>query len=115
LAFLYAELEKTGEAIELLKTAVEKMPGNIRVYYNLSLLYDAKQDQKNAEKTLVKSLEIDGNNKSLLYALAFHYSKYDQPEKAKKKLLKLVGLYPNNSQYASILQQLNSKGNFIKN
>jgi tetratricopeptide (TPR) repeat protein len=109
LALLYAELGNSDEAIELLNTAVKKMPENIRVYYNLSLLYDTKQDQKNAEKTLVKGLKIDGNNESLLYALAYHYSKYNQPEKAKTILIKLVQLYPNNDEYASFLQQLNSK------
>jgi tetratricopeptide (TPR) repeat protein len=109
LALLYAELNNTDEAIELLKTAITKMPDNNRVYYNLSLLYDKKQDKKNAEKTLVEGLKIDGNNESLLYALAYHYSKYNQPEKEKNILIKLVQLYPNNTQYASFLQQLNSK------
>ena len=28
------------------------MPENIRVYYNLGLLYDKKQDYKNAEKIM---------------------------------------------------------------
>jgi len=47
LALLYAELNNTDEAIELLNTAVKKMPDNSRVYYyNLSLLYNKKQDNK---------------------------------------------------------------------
>jgi predicted Zn-dependent protease len=54
-------------------------------------------------------LKIDGNNESLLYALAYHYSKYNQPEKAKNILIKLVQLYPYNTQYTSFLQQLKSK------
>ena len=106
----YAELNRTDEAIEQLEKAVEKMPDNIRVYYNLSLLYDSKEDQNNSEKTLIKGLKIDGKNESILYALAYHYSKYDQVEKAKNILIKLVQLYPNNVQYANFLQQLNSKG-----
>lgn len=110
LGLFYAELNRTDEAIQQLEKAIEKMPDNIRAYYNLSLLYDSKQDQKNSEKTLIKGLKIDGNNESILYALAYHYSKYNQVEKAKNILIKLVQLYPNNAQYASFLQQLNSKG-----
>jgi cytochrome c-type biogenesis protein CcmH/NrfG len=83
------------------------MPENIRLYYNLSLLYDKKDDQKKAENILAKGLKIDHTDESLLYALAYHYSKYNQPEKAKATLIKLVQLYPNNSQYNSFLAQYN--------
>ncbi|WP_445738485.1 tetratricopeptide repeat protein [Mariniflexile sp.] len=109
LGLMYAELNQTNEAIAQLNKAVIKMPENTRVYYNLSLLYDKKNDQKNAEKILVKGLKIDANNESILYALAYHYSKYGQANKAKNILTRLVQLYPNNTQYASFLQQLNLK------
>ena len=106
LALLFAELERTDEAIELMLNASEKMPQNSRVYYNLSLLYDKKKDHKKAENILNKGLKIDAGNESLLYALAYHYSNYGQPEKARNILIRLVELYPNNTQYVSFLQQL---------
>ena len=40
LALLYAELNRTDDAIEQLKNASKLMPDNTRVYYNLSLLYN---------------------------------------------------------------------------
>ena len=106
LALLFAELERTDEAIELMLNASEKIPENSRVYYNLSLLYDKKKDHKKAENILNKGLKIDASNESLLYALAYHYSNYGQPEKARNILIRLVELYPNNTQYVSFLQQL---------
>ena len=107
---MYAELNQTNEAIAQLNKAVIKMQENTRVYYNLSLLYDKKNDQKNAENILVKGLKMDANNESILYALAYHYSKYGQANKAKNILTRLVQLYPNNPQYAIFLKQLNVKG-----
>jgi len=83
------------------------MPENIRVYYNLSLLYDKIKEQNLAEKTLINGLKVDANNESLLYALAYHYSTHNQTEKAKNIALRLVRLYPSNPQYMAFLQQLN--------
>jgi len=106
LGLLYAELNRIDDAILQMQEAMKRMPENMRIYYNLSLMYGKNQDGKNAEKTLIKGLEIDTTNESLLYALAYHYSNTNQQEKAKRVLVKLVGLYPNNNQYASFLQQL---------
>ena len=112
LGLLYAELERTDDAIKQMQKASKLMPENIRVYYNLSLLYDKNEDNLNAEKTLLNGLKIDVNNESLLYALAFQYSKLNQIEKAKTVLIKLVQLYPNNRDYQSFLQQiLSTRGN----
>ncbi|MFI0429263.1 tetratricopeptide repeat protein [Mariniflexile sp. HMF6888] len=107
LGLLYAELERTDEAIDQMQKANRLMPENIRVYYNLGLLYDKIQESSKAEKTLINGLKIDSNNESLLYALAFHYYKMGEIEKAKNILMKLVQLYPNNAQYKSFLQSLN--------
>jgi len=106
LALLYAELERTDDAIAQMKKANNLMPENIRIYYNLSLLYDKKKDFLNAEKTLLNGLKIDVNDESLLYALAFHYSNTNQLEKAKKIVTKLVQLYPNNTNYQNFLKKL---------
>uniref|UniRef100_UPI003421B288 tetratricopeptide repeat protein n=1 Tax=Winogradskyella sp. TaxID=1883156 RepID=UPI003421B288 len=107
LALLYAELNRTDDAIVQMQNAVNYMPDNTRAYYNLSLLYGKKQDSKNAEQTLINGLKIDANNESLLYALAYHYSNTSQTNKAKNILSKLVNLYPNNTQYLDFLNRLN--------
>ena len=69
------------DSLSDVKNFEKLMPENIRVYYNLSLLYDKNEDNLNAEKTLLNGLKIDVNNESLLYALAFQYSKLNQIEK----------------------------------
>ena len=82
------------------------MPENIRVYYNLGLLYDKKQDYKNGEKILILGLKVDAKNEDLLYALAYLYSKSNQKEKAKNIVQRLISLSPNNQQYQSFFNQL---------
>jgi tetratricopeptide (TPR) repeat protein len=104
---LYAELERTDEAIQYMLKANGLMPENIRVYYNLSLLYDKIEEASKAEKVLDKGLTMDSNNESLLYALGYHYYTKGEIEKSKNIFKRLVQLYPNNSQYRSFLQGLN--------
>lgn len=103
---LLAELKKYKDAITQMELAVKHMPENIRVYYNLSLLYDNIKNPELAEKTIIKGLKQDHNNEQLLYLLAFHYSKNSEMEKARNIALKLVELYPGNTQYNQFLQQL---------
>ncbi|MFV0566654.1 MAG: tetratricopeptide repeat protein [Flavobacteriaceae bacterium] len=109
LALLYAEQNRTEEAIAQLQQAISKMPENIRAYYNLSLLYDKIGNHKNAEATLIKGLKIDAANESLLYALAYHYSQRNQTEKARNIAKRLVRLYPNNTEYTALLRQLGAE------
>jgi len=106
LGLLYAELERSNDAIVQMQKANGLMPDNIRVYYNLSLLYDKIKEQDLAEKTLLNGLKIDNSNESLLYALAYHYYIYGQTDKAKNIAMRLVKLYPNNPQYLSFLKSL---------
>jgi len=107
LGLLYAELERTDDAIKQIQQASILMPENIRVYYNLGLLYDKNHQPKKAEKTFLDALKIEPENESLLYALVYHYYNNGEIEKAKKNLKTLTQLYPNNAQYQNLLQSLN--------
>ena len=82
------------------------MPENLRVYYNLGLLYEKKGDFKNAEKVFITGLKLDTSNQELLYGLAFIYAKSNQKEKAKNILQRLIELYPSNQQYRNFINQL---------
>jgi len=109
LALLLAEQNRIDEAIIQLKKAQDKMPENIRVYYNLSLLYNKKGDAINAEKILYQGLKIENDNESLLYALAYQFyttGKYDQ---SKNVINKLIKEYPRNPQYVRFLEQLQTQ------
>jgi tetratricopeptide (TPR) repeat protein len=106
LGLLYAELERTKEAITELETASKLMPDNIRVYYNLSLLYDKDDQSDKSESTLLRGLKIAPQNESLLYALAFHYAKLNDLRRAENIALKLIEYYPENTQYQTFLKQI---------
>lgn len=103
---LLAELNRIDEAIEQMELAIKLMPDNIRPYYNLSLLYDKINNLDKAEAVVVKGLKKAPQNDSLLYMLAYVYSKNNQLEKAKNIAKRLVDMYPNNSNYRTLYNQL---------
>ncbi|WP_242093295.1 tetratricopeptide repeat protein [Aestuariivivens sediminicola] len=105
---LLAELNRIEEAIYQMDQAITLMPENLRVYYNLSLLYDKMNDLDNAEAIAVKGLKKNPQEESLLYILAYIYSKGNQPDKAKNIAQRLVELYPGNSNYRALYNQLNA-------
>ena len=59
-----------------------------------------------AEEVAVKGLKKAPQNDSLLYMLAYIYSKDNQLEKAKNIAKRLVELYPNDSNYRTFYNQL---------
>ena len=107
-SLLLAELNRTEDAIEIIKKAILYMPNNIRCYYNLSLLYDKMNNFKAAEKALVSGLKIDSKNESLLYTLAYIYSKNKDIDKAKNITSRLLEINPQNTQYINFYKTLNS-------
>ncbi len=105
-SLLLAELNRTQDAIEIIKKAIQYMPENIRCYYNLSLLYDKVNNFKDAEKTLINGLKIDSENESLLYTLAYIYSKNNENEDAKNIASRLLKINPQNTQYINLYNTL---------
>ncbi|HMR17263.1 MAG TPA: tetratricopeptide repeat protein, partial [Mariniflexile sp.] len=47
-------------------------------------------------------------NEGLLYNLAYLYSKNNQPAKAKNIVVRLVEMFPNNTNYRAFLNQLST-------
>ena len=70
------------------------MPGNPRVHYNLGLLLQFMNEQKEAEKELIRALELDPYNTDFLYALADHYGKSGQLYKAREIAERMVAAHP---------------------
>lgn len=105
-ALLLGEQNRTEEAVKQMELAIKYMPENIRFYYNLSLLYDKLNNFKKAEATVVSGLKRAPQNADLLYVLAYLYQKNNQIAKARNIAQRLVQLYPNNQQYAAMLNQL---------
>lgn len=106
LALLLAELNRPEDAIAQLLKAQKLMPDNIRVVYNLSLLYDKTNRPKKAAETLESGLVKFPDHPDLLYALAFHYYQQKNKPKAIETIEKLIRLYPNNSNFVNLYNQI---------
>lgn len=104
---LLNEIGKPKEAILQLKKALEFMPENDRIVYNLALLYFQNKQTINAVSVLKVQLKRNPTNTDLMYLLAYIYNQNKQVGLAKKQVEKLLQLDPNNQQYLQFYQALN--------
>ncbi|NJB81266.1 tetratricopeptide repeat protein [Wenyingzhuangia aestuarii] len=103
---LLNELGRPKEAIEQLKKALEFMPDNDRIVYNLALLHFKNNQTSNAISVLKTQLKRSANNTDLIYLLAYIYHQNKQIKLAKDQVEKLLQLDPNNQQYQQFYQAL---------
>ena len=78
-----AEKKKYTEAANYLTTAAGGMKGHARVHYNLGMLLDYLGKGSDAERPLLRALEIEPANIDFLTATVQHYVKWKQYGKAK--------------------------------
>jgi len=95
---LYAEQKKYTEAISLLETASSKNQSNVRILYNLGLLYQMTNQNDKCEATLIKGLIPEPCNYDLLYALFAFYMNNNERVKAAPYIEKLKNCYPGEKQ-----------------
>jgi len=109
LALLYAEQNKSNEAIKLLETASEKPGVYPRLFYNLGLLYQMNGQNVECESALLNGLDLDPCNFDLLYALfAFHMNQ-DQREKAGPYVERMRTCFPDEKQVQDLYNDFVSK------
>ena len=106
LGLLLAEKKKYREAAHYLTVAAQGMPLHARVHYNLGQLLDYLQDNAEAEKALLRALEIEPENTDFLTAAANYYVKRGQIEKARDLAERFLALSPDNRQGRELLQFL---------
>lgn len=106
LGLLLAEDKKYDEAIIYLKQAADLMPDRARIHYNLALLLQYQQNQSDAEKEFLAALKLEPNNIDFLYALADHYLKNQNFNKAKQIGEQLKNIYPDNPVGDNILKYI---------
>jgi len=94
LGLLLAEMKKYDQAVTYLEKAARGMPKHARIHYNLGLIYQYLQRDAAAEVSLLNALSLDTNNIEYLYALADHYLKRGQLQKAKTVSEKIVAKHP---------------------
>ncbi len=109
LGLLLAEKKEYREAAHYLTAAAQGMPHHARVHYNLGQLLDYLQDDAQAEKALLRALEIEPENTDFLTAAANYYVKRGQIEKARDLAEKFMALSPDNRRGRELLQFLNTR------
>ena len=109
---LLAEEKKYDEAVLYLAKAAKGMPKHARVHYNLGLLLDYLQKDREAEKALLEALEIEPSNRDFLVAAAEFYLKRKRFKEAKQIAKQLLSSHPSNRIGQRILNSIdqNTKG-----
>ena len=108
LGLLLAEQGKYDEAIEYLQKASMLMPNYARIFYNTGLLLQQMNRLEEAETSLLKALAIEKDNLEFLYALADHYLKRNQYNKAKEYAQQMKDKHPENPIGQDILNYIDS-------
>jgi tetratricopeptide (TPR) repeat protein len=94
LGLLLSEMKKYDQAAVYMEKAAKGMPEHARVHYNLGLLLQYLRQDAEAEAALLKALELDMDNLDYLYALADHYLKRGQLQKAQGIAEQMIAKYP---------------------
>ena len=114
LGLLLAEMKKYDQAVTYLEKAAKGMPKRARIHYNLGLIYQYLQRDAAAEVSLRNALDLDTSNIEYLYALADHYLKRGQLQKAKAISEKIVAKHPGNrigKNLLEIIERISPKKN----
>jgi predicted CXXCH cytochrome family protein len=109
LGLLLVEENKYNEALFYLQKAAGGLPDRARVQYNLGLLLQYLKKDQEAEKTLLKALSLDPGSFDFLYALADHYIKRDQLDKASIIARKMIESFPGNKTGHDILAYITAR------
>ena len=107
LGLLLAENKQYDEAVLYLKRAAKGMPERARVYYNLGVLLDYLQRDREAEKALLKALELDPDQMDYLVAAADFYLKRKRFPEAKRIAEHMISKHPSNQTGYRILDFIN--------
>lgn len=85
----YIRLERTDDAINLLKKAVQDDPKDSISYFSLGALYDGKKDYAQSEKYYMKALEVSPNYYDVNLNVAAFY--IERAKELKRQMEDLVG------------------------
>ena len=91
--------------------ASDSMPERARINYNAGLMLQYLGRNNEAEKELLKAINKEPNNFDFLYALADHYIKTGQNNKALNSGRKLKQLFPENQMGNNIINYINKLNN----
>jgi tetratricopeptide (TPR) repeat protein len=106
LGLLLAEMNRYDEALEYLERAAEGMPERARVFYNLGLAAQAAHRFDEAETALQRAVELAPLDFDVMYALADHYVKRGEYQKALPIAERMLAAEPTNPAGGRIKRQI---------
>jgi Tfp pilus assembly protein PilF len=109
LGLLLAEEKRYGDAVEFLKAATQGMPDRSRAHYNLGLLQQHMGKGPEAERSLLKALELEPRNLDYLYAAADHYVKAGRFGEARKIAERMISAHPSQRIGHDLLEYLDGR------
>jgi tetratricopeptide (TPR) repeat protein len=104
LGLLLGEMKQYSEAAEYLKSAAEGLPSRPRIQYNLGLILQVLGRDAEAEAALRAALDLAPDNMDYLYALADHYIKRGQLEKAHRVAQQMIEKHPGQRMGQELMQ-----------
>jgi tetratricopeptide (TPR) repeat protein len=96
LGLLYAEQKQYKESAEQLEIAATKTENNIRIYYNLGLIYQQLNKTTKAESSLLKGYSTSPNDFDIMYALVDFYVKRGDNNHALQFATEINQKFPSN-------------------
>ncbi len=96
LGLLLAEMERVDEAVGFLDRASVGMPERARAHYNYGLALQAVGRVGAAEAALRRALDVEPENFDFLFALADHYARRGQLQRALTLADRMIALEPDN-------------------
>ena len=97
LGLLLGEMQRMEDAVEFLGRASQGIPQRARVHYNYGLTLQAVGRMADAESALRRALDLEPENIDFLFALADHYVKRGEFQRAIPLTDRMITLYLNNS------------------
>jgi len=107
LGLLLAEKKKYREAAHYLGLAARGMPDHSRVHYNLGMLLDYLRKDSEAEKALLRALDMEPENIVFLTALAQYYVKRNRVAEAMGMAKRILAADPKDRRGLEILKWTN--------
>lgn len=104
LGLLYYEMNDVAKASQSFNTAVKLGSVTPGLYYNYGLLLQQQGKIAEAESVLLKGYVLHPSAGNINYALAFLYLQKNLPEKAKKYILNLKQIDPQNPDYQQLFR-----------
>jgi len=96
LGLLLAEMDRIDEAAVYMQRAANGLPDRSRILYNLGLIQQYLGRMSEAEASLIRIVEMEPENLDYMHALADHYVKSGEPQKALPIAERMISTYPDN-------------------